>query len=123
MRFSMLTALVISSVTTSALALPIDFSKADLQCWINRSESLFVFQNDQKVVYVPFMQDPVTLNMVDFKTFRCPLCYEFAGSTTEKSYEGSTRGVLQNNQWAATLTLKINGEQQTALHCAPPSSN
>lgn len=105
-------------LSVNAFGGDIDLSKATMQCFVNKSESLFIFQDQEQVVDARFMKEPVALALTSFEVYRCPYCYEFTGTVQGKKYEGSTRGHFnQDDNWIISMSLKINDVQLPSIGC------
>lgn len=110
---------------TIARADQCDFRAAALHCMLNRSESLYLFPEHEKVWYNRFLSEPEGMVMSSFDTFRCPYCFAFVGTADGKFYEGQTNSIFDpvGNRWSVFLALKIDGQEQQEIFCMRPGRN
>ncbi len=116
---------LVALASTPAMAQSIDMKDADLACIVSRSETLYVFAQQQQVYYSYFLREVKPLRMSDFKVYRCPFCYSFSGTANGKTYDASTRGRMDpdTREWNVNFDLQIDGEDMAeGLYCLPKGS-
>jgi hypothetical protein len=94
-----------------------------LQCNLNRSQSLFLYQETESVWYSHFLRETLPLEMTSFQVYRCPFCYSFEGQVNGRTYSGMTRGTMnqETRKWEVNLELEIDGVKQgNGIYCFQP---
>ncbi len=118
-------------VLASVLTLTSTFGFADsdlpenwtLQCNLNKSQALYLYQETESVWFSHFLKQTAALDMTSFQVYRCPFCYSFQGEVNGRVYSGMTHGSLnqETRQWEVKLDLEIDGvKQEYGIFCYQP---